>query len=64
MLELIDMESRTEGVIEGLIKQCERKGFGKGRKSFIDLLLKSHSIEQVAGLLEMPLEDVVDIFEK
>ena len=54
------MESRTEGVIAGLIKQGE----SKGRKSIIDLLLKSHSIEQVAGLLEMPLEDVVDMVEK
>lgn len=68
MLELIDMESRTEGVIEGLINFGESEGFAKGfdegRKSIVDLLLVNNSIEDVAELLEMPLNDVLDIVEK
>ncbi len=54
MLELIDMESRTEGVIEGLINQ----GVIKGRKSVIDLLLKNNSRADVAKLLGIPLNDL------
>ncbi len=60
MLELIDMESRTEGVIEGLINQGE----SKGRKSIIDLLLKNNSKEDVARLLGISLNELMVMVDK
>ena len=61
MLEKIDMESKTEGVIEGLINQGKSQGFGEGRKSIIEMLLENHSMVEVADMLAMSLDELNDI---
>ena len=68
LLELIDMESRTEGVIEGLINQGKMEGRMEGiieeRKNIINRLLESHSRAEVAKLLGISLTDLIIILDK
>nr|WP_294998748.1 hypothetical protein [uncultured Methanobrevibacter sp.] len=63
MLEKIDMESKTEGVIEALINEGKTQGFGEGRKSIIEMLLENHSMVEVANLLEISLNELKEIIK-
>lgn len=59
MLEKIDMETKTQGVIESLTNQS----FVDGRKSLMDEFLENHSMEEVAGFLGISLSELQDMIK-
>ena len=55
LLEKIDMESKTEGVIQSLINH--------GRKTMLDELLENHSRVEVAEFLGISLTELNDMIK-
>ena len=61
LMEMINLKEETQGIVA----QLRNEGFNKGRletldeikKSQLDFLLKSHSIEEISDFFGMPYED-------
>ena len=60
---MIDMEEKTEGVIESLFNRGFRKGFREGRKSMMDQLLENHSMVEVADFLGISISELNDMIK-
>ena len=69
LLEMINMAEAYQGVISEIrnearndgINQGRNEGRKEGRRSIISRLLKNHSVEEVAELLEMKSSEIEDI---
>ncbi|MBE6500386.1 MAG: hypothetical protein E7Z80_07595 [Methanobrevibacter thaueri] len=61
LLEMIDMETRTRGIRESIFNEGKNQGFNDGRKSVVRDLAENYSIEEVAGILKISVNEVWDI---
>ncbi len=63
----IKNEARIEGRIEGRndgLNEGRNQGRDEGKKSIITRLLKKHSVDEVAELLEMKSSEILSIINK
>ena len=59
-MEMINMAEAYQGVIS----EIKNEGRNEGRRSIISRLLKNHSVEEVAELLEMKSSEILSILNK
>ena len=67
LLEKINMEATTEGVIAGLINQGiekgEKQGFKQGEKNIIEELLNKYSVEEISDMLDRNTNDIYKLLD-
>ena len=65
LLEMINMAEAYQGVISEIRNEARNEGINEGRnegrRSIISRLLKNHSVEEIAELLEMKPSEIEDI---
>ena len=68
LLEMINMAESYHGVISEIrndgINEGRNQGRDEGKKSIITRLLKKHSVDEVAELLEMKSSEILSIINK
>ena len=64
LLEMINMAEAYRGVIAEIKNEARIEGRNEGKKSIISRLLKKHSVDEVADILEMKSSEILSIINK
>lgn len=63
LMEMIDVEAKSEGVIAGLVNKGIEKGKEQGEKSIILELLENYSIEDVSAMIHKDVDYIREIIK-